>query len=74
MARRNAQDSLNAATLQWELLRNPNLAPQEAPTSRQPQAVARRRNGKVTRVTPLPEGCGGATRARLAREARKELY
>jgi len=56
MSKRNAQDSYQAASLQWELLRNPNApVPKRAPKSRDPHAVVRRRNGKTTRVTPMPE-------------------
>ena len=52
MSKRNAQDSLNAAQLMWDRLRDPNREPQAAPESVDPHAVLRRRNGRTVRVTP----------------------
>jgi len=51
MSKRNAQDSYQAAMLQWELLRNPNQEAQPTPKSADPHAVLRRRDGVTTRVT-----------------------
>lgn len=53
MSKRNAQDSYQAAMLQWECLRDPNRVAEPAPVSADPHAVLRRRDNRTVRVTPV---------------------
>lgn len=54
MARRNAQDAYNAASIMWDVLRDPNREPQPAPKTKDPTAMIRRRGGVDTRLHRKP--------------------
>lgn len=51
MARRNAQDQYNAASIMWDRIRDPNRQPEPAPKSKDPRAIIRRRGDTDTRLT-----------------------
>lgn len=52
MARRNAQDLYNAASIIWDQIRDPNMEPEPTPKSTQPHIIIRRGSGQETRITP----------------------
>lgn len=67
MARRNAQDSYNAACIMWDQMRDPNMEPEPTPKSVQPNVVLRRHGNTETRRAPKSQAAFLACQLRMER-------